>query len=332
MENEKKAAAQLSMTDMEYSCRKRKTKRDEFLEIMEAVIPWEELAGLIVPYYPEGKRGRPVRGIITMLRMYLLQEWFNLADEATEEAIYDSYAFRKFMKLNFTKESVPDATTLLKFRRLIVDNGIADMLFKAIKDFLTAHGRMMRGGTIVDATIIESPTSTKNAEKKRDAEMHSAKKGNQWHFGSKLHIGVDMGSGLIHTAVITAANVHDVTAAAQLIREDDEVCGGDSGYVGLADREEIKNDKQKSRIEYRINKRPKSVTDPTEKQIERRKCSIRAKVEYAFYVIKRIFKYTKNRYRGLKKNAAQQIVLCGLANLWMERHNLIRLRANSALL
>lgn len=332
MENKAREFTQMSMTDMEYSCRKRGTKRDEFLGTMNEVIPWEELAQVIVPYYPSGNRGRPVRGIITMLRMYLLQEWFNLSDEATEDAIYDSYAFRRFMQLDFTKESVPDATTLLKFRRMIVDNGIADMLFKAINEFLTEHGRMMKGGTIVDATIIESPTSTKNAKKQRDPEMHSAKKGNQWHFGSKLHIGVDMGSGLIHTAVTTAANAHDVTVGAQLLRDDDEVCGGDSGYIGLSEREEIKSDPNKNMIEYRINKRPKSVTDRIEKQIEHRKSSVRAKVEYAFYVIKRIFKYNKNRYKGIEKNGSEQKVLCGLANLWMERHKLLRLREESALL
>jgi len=179
MENKGRENAQISMTDMEYSCRKRTTRREEFLEMMDEIIPWEEWAGLIVPHYPDGRRGRPVRGIITMLRMYLLQNWFNLADEATEEAIYDSYAFRKFMRLDFTQESVPDATTLLKFRHLIEEKGIAGLFFKTQNEFFAKHGRIMRGGTIVDATIIDSPSSTKNAEKKRDPEAHQTKKGNQ---------------------------------------------------------------------------------------------------------------------------------------------------------
>ncbi len=187
---------QESFSDMEYRSRKKKTKREEFLEIMDEIIPWEEWVSLVVPHYPTGKRGRPPIEIETMLRMYLLQCWFSLSDEGVEDAIYDSYAMRKFMGINFFEQDVPDATTLLHFRHLLEEKGIGKLFFDAINRCLEGAGRMMRGGSIVDATLISAPSSTKNAEKKRDPEMHSVKKGNQWHFGMKCHTGVDAGSGL----------------------------------------------------------------------------------------------------------------------------------------
>ena len=218
---------QESFSDMEYSCRKKKTKREEFLEIMDEIIPWDEWVGIIRPYYPTGERGRPPIEIEIMLRMYLLQCWFNLSDEGVEDAIYDSYAMRKFMGINFFEQDVPDATTLLHFRHLLEEHGIGKLFFDAINHCLERAGRMMRGGSIVDATLISAPSSTKNAEKKRDPEMHQTKKGNQWHFGMKCHTGVDAGSGFVHTVEATSANVHDVTVAAKLLREDDEVVYGD---------------------------------------------------------------------------------------------------------
>ena len=189
---------QETFTDIEYSYRKKKTKREEFLEIMDEIIPWEEWVGVIEPYYPKGKRGRPPMGIEKMLRMYLLQIWFNLSDPATEDAIYDSYAMRKFTGINFMTESVPDETTLCKFRHLLEANGLNKLFFDAINRVMVATGHMMKGGTIVDATIINAPSSTKNAGKARDPEMHQTKKGNEWKFGMKCHIGVDAGSGLVH--------------------------------------------------------------------------------------------------------------------------------------
>ena len=218
------AMNQQTFADMEYANRKRKTKRDEFLEIMEEVIPWEEWVAVVEPYYPTGKRGRPPRGVEAMLRMYLLANWFNLSDEGVEDAIYDSYAFRRFMGVDFVGgEQVPDATTLCKFRGLLNDNGITQMLFEATNKFLERHERIMRGGTIVDASIIEAPTSTKNADKSRDPEMHSVKKGNQWYFGERLHVGVDAGTGYVHSLEVTAANIGERNIVPQLIREDDHV-------------------------------------------------------------------------------------------------------------
>ncbi len=246
---------QESFSDMEYSSRKKKTKREEFLEIMDEIIPWDEWVSLIVPHYPSGKRGRPPIEIEMMLRMYLLQCWFNLSDEGGEDAIYDSYAMRKFMGINFFEQDAPDTTTLLHFRHRLEDKGIGKLFFDAISRCLERAGRMMRGGTIVDATLISAPSSTKNAEKKRDPEMRSVKKGNQWHFGMKCHTGVDAGSGFVHTVAATAANVHDITVAAGLLREDDEVVYGDSAYLGIEKREEIRNSPQLSDITCRINRR-----------------------------------------------------------------------------
>lgn len=226
--------SQMTFSDYEYSLRKRKTKREEFLDIMNEIIPWEEWVEFVRPYYPNGKRGRPTKGIEKMLRMYLLQIWFNLSDEGVEDAIYDSYAFWKFMNIDFMEEQVPDATTLLKFRHLLEENHLGEVFFKSINRVMEATGHIMHGGTIVDATIISAPSSTKNAEKKRDPEMHQTKKGNVWKFGMKCHIGVDSGSGLVHTITATAANAHDITEAHKLLREDDL-------YMGTADILELRN-------------------------------------------------------------------------------------------
>jgi IS5 family transposase len=245
---------QQSFTDLEYSMRKRKTKREEFLETMDAITPWDEIVAMIEPYYYKNHLGRRPRGIEVMFRMYLLATWFNLSDEAVEDAIYDSYAMRKFMGLDFTTESVPDATTLCKFRKLINDNSLGERYFAACREFLEEHGRIMHGGTIVDATLIDAPSSTKNAEGKRDPEMHQTKKGNQWFFGAKLHVGVDAGSGYIHTTIVTAANVHDGKVAHELIREDDQVVYGDSAYCAVGQHKEVQDDPHLSQVDYRTNR------------------------------------------------------------------------------
>jgi len=314
---------QPTLSDIEYGMRKHTTKRDEFLRIMDHCIPWDEWVAYIVPYYPKGERGRPPMGIEKMLRMYLLQCWFNLSDEGIEDTIYDSYAMRTFMRVNFFDEQVPDATTLLKFRHLLEKHDIGKVFFSAIKRALEEHGHMMRGGTIVDATLISAPSSTKNKKKERDPEMHQTKKGNEWHFGMKCHVGVDAGSGYTHSLETTAANVHDITVAPQLIREDDEVVYGDSGYIGIEKREEVKTSPHLSTKEYRINRRHNSVQRmPTgcidwEKQIERRKSSVRSKVEHPFLIVKRYFGFAKTVYRGLAKNTHRLYTLFASANLLM---------------
>lgn len=312
---------QQTISDLEYGARKRKTKREEFLEIMEEIIPWEEWVALIAPYYPSGKRGRPPKGIEKMLRMYLLQCWFNLSDEGVEDAIYDSYAMRKFVGVDFFEEDAPDATTLLKFRRLLEKNNLNKAFFEAINRVMDQSGHIMRGGTIVDATIISAPSSTKNAEKQRDPEMHQTKKGNEWKFGMKCHAGVDAWTGLVHTVEVTPANTHDITVTSKLIRPDDEVVYGDSGYIGIQKRPEICENEHLSSIDYRIVRRPRSLPKVSdwaidwERQIDHRKSSIRCKVEHVFRFIKRQFGYSKVAYRGLAKNANRLFALFISTNL-----------------
>jgi IS5 family transposase len=315
---------QQNFTDIEYMNRKRPTKRDEFLRMMNNIIPWSEWIAYIKPYYFNNKVGRPARGIEIMLRMFLLQAWFTLSDEGIEDSIYDSYAFRTFMNLDFMNEQVPDATTLCNFRKLLIDNDIAKVLFETIKRKLEEHGQMLRGGSVVDATRIEAPSSTKNLDKARDPEMSQTKKGNQYHFGMKAHIGVDAGSGYIHSVTATAANVHDITEAHKLLRDDDRFCYGDSGYIGLMFRDEIINDPMKSVIDYRINVRPSNYrklpdgyAKDFEKSLERRKSSVRAKVEYAFLLLKKQFGYKKTVYRGIEKNLHRLNILLCSANLLM---------------
>jgi len=278
---------QITFSDIEYSNRKRRTRREEFLSMMDKIMPWKEFIGLIEPIYFKGERGRPPRGIETMLRMYFLQIWFTLSDEAVEDSIYDSYAMRSLMGLNFLEEQAPDSTTLVKFRKLLVDNDIQVQLMYMVTEILESNGFIMRGGSIVDATIFTAPTSTKNGEGKRDSEMSSAKKGNQYYFGAKGHISADAGSGYVLDVETTAANVADITQAYVLIRPDDEVFYGDAAYIGLEKREEIKDDPQLSKIDFRINEKrsriPKNINGQMEafaKYQEQRKIAIRSKIEY----------------------------------------------------
>ena len=313
---------QETFTDMEYSFRRKKTRREEFLEIMDEIIPWDEWVSVIEPYYPQGKRGRPPIGIEKMLRMYLLQIWFNLSDPATEDAIYDSYAMRKFTEIDFMTEAVPDETTLCKFRHLLEKNDLNKLFFDAINRVMVQTGHMMKGGTIVDATIINAPSSTRNAQKARDPEMHQTKKGNEWRFGMKCYIGVDAGSGPVHTMTVTAANEHDITETAKLLREDDRVVYGDSGYLGVQKRPEITSNEHFSKIDFRINRRPSSlpqVSDNTidwERYIKKRKSSVRCKVEHAFRIIKCQFGFRKVVYKGLRKNENRLYAMFACANLY----------------
>ena len=315
---------QLTLGDIEYASRKKLTRREEFLQAMDGIIPWAAWIEIIRPHYPSGKRGRPVRGIETMLRMYLLQVWFNLSDVGVEDAIYDSYAMRTFMKLNFLSEQVPDATTLLKFRHLLEAHKIGEQIFEDLKNRLDKAGLLMHGGSIVDATIIHAPSSTKNAKGKRDEEMHQVKKGNQWHFGMKVHAGVDAGTGFVHTITGTAANVHDSQQISELIRPDDEVIYGDSGYLGASEQEAIQTNEDFSKIEFRINKRPSSLKikdcykgENWDKKIERIKSSVRCKVEHPFLIVKRYFGYCKVAYKGIEKNMNRFNLLFACANLLM---------------
>ncbi len=313
---------QLTFTDVEYNNRKVTTSREIFLDGMEKAIDFNKWCDLIRPYYYDGKRGRPPIDLETILRMYLLQTWYKLSDEGVEEAIYDSYAFRKFMGIDFNTEQVPDATTLLKFRHLMTKYKLEEALFASVNKELEAQGKIYRGGSIVDATIIDAPKSTKNTTKERDPEMHQTKKGNQWYFGCKMHIGVDAQSGMVHTMEITPANTHDIDVASKLIREDDDVVYADSGYLGIEKREEIVSDEHLSSIDYKINLRPSQLKIPDsypginwDKLIEHQKSSVRSKVEHVMHIVKRIFGYAKVVYRGLEKNASRLYMLLTSANL-----------------
>ena len=315
---------QQTFSDIEYANRKKITKREEFLNSMNDIIPWADWVDMIRPYYPDGKRGRPPKEIEVMLRMYLMQNWFCLSDEGTEDAIYDSYAMRQFMHIDFITEQVPDATTLLNFRHLIEKNKLAEKLFNDVNSRLETAGLIMRGGSIVDATIIDAPSSTKNRTGKRDPEMHQTKKGNQWYHGMKIHAGVDAGSGYVHTITATAANVSDISEAHNLMRQDDEVCYADSGYTGIEKRPEIVGDDYLSAIEYRVAMKPSKLKTTKafrgfnfERHIESRKASTRCKVEHPFLIVKNFFGYSKVVYKGLEKNLNRFFMLFASANLLM---------------
>ena len=315
---------QQSFGDLEYANRRQKTKREEFLDAMEMIVPWKQWIELIRPHYYNGKRGRPPVGIETMLRMYLLQNWFQLSDIGIEDAIYDSYAMRRFMGIDFIHTQVPDSTTLLGFRHLLEQHKIGEQIFEDVKNRLEQAGLIMHGGSIVDATIISAPSSTKNREKKRDPEMHQTKKGDQWHYGMKVHVGTDAGTGYVHSITGTSANVHDLDEAPKLIREDDDVVYGDSGYTGIQKRDEIQNDEHLSKVDFRIAKRPSSCKTTAsyrginwEKQIEHQKSSVRCKVEHVFLIVKQYFGYCKVSYRGIVKNMNRFHVLFASANLVM---------------
>jgi IS5 family transposase len=311
---------QPSFSQAEFADKKKITRREKFLTRMEALIPWAKLLAVIAPFYPKGERGRPPIGLERMLRVYFLQQWYGLADEALEDALYDSQALQSFARIDLAAEGVPDATTLLKFRRLLETHDLCKSLFTAINADLTSRGLLLREGTLVDATLIAAPPSTKNKEKKRDPEMHQTKKGNQWYFGMKAHIGADRDSKLVHTIVVTAANVADITQTAELLHGQERQVHADAGYTGVEKRAEIVALERK--IDWQIaGKRGtiKSLAEGAEKEtlkaIEKAKASVRAFVEHPFHILKNIFRHRKVRYRGLAKNGHQLYTLFGLANV-----------------
>ncbi len=320
---------QPSFTEVEYGNRRRVSRRERFLEMMDATIPWAVWVGLIEPHYytdSKGKRGRKAKPIATMLRMYLLQVWFSLSDEGVEDAVYDSYAMRRFLGVDFAVEQVPDATTLLHFRHLMEKHQLGEKLRAAQNEVFEAQGWIMHGGSIVDATIIAAPSSTKNAAGERDPEMHQTKKGNQWYFGMKAHIGVDAGTGYVHSVTVTAANVHDLDEAVNLVRADDEVVYVDAGYQGADKRPEITDDEHLSTLEWRVAARKgrlKAMAGP-DRAVESGKASVRAKVEHPFLIVKRDFGFAKTRYRGIGKNLNHLHLLFASAN-WLMRARAVAL-------
>lgn len=314
---------QISFAQAEHQNKKKVTRRERFLAQMEALMPWQRLIETLSPsYFPSsaGKRGRPPIGLERMLRVYFLQQWYALADEALEDAIYDSQAMRDFIGIDLAIESVPDATTLLRFRHLLEKHALTQRIFEEINASLAEQGLFMREGTIVDATIVAAAPSTKNKAKQRDPEMKQTRKGNQWFFGMKAHIGVDAVTGLTHSVVATSANVADVTMTGHLVREDDKRIYGDAGYLGMG--KYLGEDKQDPATRCCAAARRgaiKKMEDSRKKTLllafEKTKASIRAKVEHPFHVIKNLFGYRKVRYKGLTKNQAQLFSLFALANL-----------------
>lgn len=300
----------------------KRTRRRAFLEEMDAVVPWSELVALISPFMPEGRRGRPPFSVEVMLRIHFMQQWFNLSDPAMEEALHDMALFRDFAGLGGWDERVPDESTILRFRRVLEKHKLAPEILQTINDLLHGKGLMLRAGTVVDATLIAAPSSTKNASGERDPQMKQSQKGNQWFFGMKAHIGVDAESGLVHTVRGTTGSVNDVVEANALLHGEEAEAFGDAGYQGANKRPDAKPG-----VRWNIAMRPgkRRALDKTREsnrlidELERLKASIRAKVEHPFRVIKRQFGHVKVRYRGLAKNTAQLHTLFALSNLWMVR-------------
>lgn len=321
---------QLSFSDAEYAGKRKRTRREVFLAEMDKVVPWARLAALIEPVYPKAGNGRRPYPLETMLRIHFMQQWFSLSDPAMEETLYDIASMRGFAGLSLTRGSVPDETTILNFRHLLEKHQLAEQLLAQINALLSERGLLLRQGTIVDATIISAPSSTKNQSGTRDPEMHQTKKGNEWHFGMKAHIGVDADSGLVHTVTGTPANAHDITQASALLHGQETEVFGDSGYTGIEKREEVREHTVRWNVAMKPGRRralPNSKLGTLIEEIEQVKARIRAKVEHPFRVLKRQFGYSKVRYRGLAKNTAQIITLFALSNLWMARHRLALMTA-----
>ena len=319
---------QLGFGDYEQSTAKKRTKRERFLSEMEAVVPWKKLLDLIEPHYPKtsSKGGRPPYPLETMLRIHLLQQWYDLSDPAMEDALIEVPTMRRFAGIALISDRIPDETTILAFRHLLEQNNLGEEIFEAVKAHLKANGMAMKQGTIVDATIIAAPSSTKNKAGERDPEMHQTKKGNQWYFGMKVHLGVDSESGLIHSVETTAANVHDLTPAAELLHGEETVLYGDAGYQGVEKRPEMQGRGIGFRIAMRPGKRralPDTPEGRVDDLIETAKAHVRAKVEHPFRVIKRQFGFQKTRLRGMLKNGCKVKMLAALSNLFMARHELL---------
>ena len=321
---------QMSLGESGFERKTKRTRKREFLDEMNLVVPWAELVSLIAPHAPApgAKGGRPPFAVETMLRIHFLQQWFNLSDPAMEEALYDMALFREFVGLDTGDDNLPDESTILRFRHLLEAHNLGLQILATVNATLAAKGLLLKSGTVVDATLIAAPSSTKNSSGERDPEMHQTKKGNQWHFGMKAHIGVDADSGLVHTVVGTSANVNDVTQAHALVHGEETDVFADAGYQGVDKRDETQDIEVNWHVAMRPGKR--KVLDKSTPmgaildQLEQAKARIRAKVEHPFRVIKRQFGHVKGRYRGLVKNTAQLHTLFALSNLWMVRGKLLQ--------
>ena len=320
----------MKQTDLGLNLATKRTRKREFLDEMNRVVPWAALVELISPYAPEGKKGRPPFALETMLRIHFMQQWFTLSDPAMEEALHDMALFREFARLDNWTTRLPDESTILRFRHLLDKHKLAPQILGVVNELLRDKGLMLRAGTVVDATLIAAPSSTKNASGQRDPEMHQSKKGNQWFFGMKAHIGADAESGLVHTVRGTSGNVNDVVEANSLLHGEEVQVFADAGYQGAHKRPDARKG-----VTWHVAMRPgkRRALDKTSElgqilnRIEQLKAGVRAKVEHPFRVIKRQFGHVKVRYRGLKKNTAQLTTLFALSNLWMVRGKLLSAQA-----
>jgi len=303
----------------------RKSRREEFLTAMEVVVPWSELEALIAPFYPKAGKGRQPVGLSVMLRIYFLQHWFNLSDPAAEDALYESPVLRGFAGVDLGRSAAPDETTILNFRHLLEKHELNGKILDTVNLYLDSHGIRISTGTIVDATIIAAPSSTKNSKKERDPEMHQTKKGNQYYFGAKAHIGVDSKEGIVHSVCTSAASVHDKHMLPDLLHGNEKKVWGDAGYQGQT--ETIREIAPQAQDMTNRRVKTKQGVDEEQKRKNRTKSRVRAKVEWPFRILKRVFKYTKVRYRGIKKNHAWLLTAFALVNLYQHRKRLAPLGA-----
>ena len=311
---------QQSFASGDFERYRKPTRREQFLAEMDKVVPWDQLCALIEPFYPKAGNGRPPVGLERMLRIYFIQHWFNLSDPGAEEALYESRSMCRFAGIDLGREPVPDESTILNFRHLLERHELGEPLFQAIGEYLQGRGLRIASGTIVDASIISAPSSTKNKDKARDPQMHQTKKGNQWYFGMKAHIGVDSKSKQIHSVAATAANVHDSQVLEDLLHGEETRVWGDSAYTGQT--EVIRQAAPYAQDFTHAKGRRNQPLSEAAKARNRTKSKVRAKVEHVFGVMKRVFGFTKVRYRGLAKNAHALFVLCALTNLYMARRRL----------
>lgn len=313
---------QFSFADLDYANKKRLTRREVFLKEMESVVPWSALLARLEPHYPKsGRRGRQPMALEGMLRIYCAQNWFNFSDRQMEDALYEIESIRRFAGFGGVTTALPDETTILNFRHFLEKHDLTAALLSEINDHLKARGLLVSKGSMVDATIIHAPSSTKNQAKARDPEMHQTKKGNQWYFGMKIHIGADIDSGAVHSVEVTPANEADIKLLPKLLRPEDEVIFADAGYTS----DEYKRGSRKLGLRWCVQDKRKAGRNlsSSQRKKNRKQSSIRARVEHVFRVIKRQFGFTKTRFRGLAKNAAQVNMLVGLANLFMLRGRLM---------
>jgi IS5 family transposase len=310
----------MSFASLAYENKKKKTRREKFLEEMDKVIPWQELLQDIKKYYPKAGNGRQPLPLAKMLRIYFMQQWYGLSDPAMEDALYDMESLRRFADIDIAADVIPDETTILHFRHLLERHALTKKIFEKTQRYLSDKGLLLREGTIVDATIINAPSSTKNRDKTRDKEMRQTKKGNQWYFGMKAHVGTDTGRGLAHSIVVTDAAVHDSQIMDELLHGEELAVYGDKAYTS----EEKRTEYEARGIQWCVNRKANRHHHLTQEDVDynHKQSQIRAKGEHAFLVVKHLWRYQKVRYKGLYKNAAQVFSLFALANLYLVRHDL----------